>query len=129
MEDYILNYILLFALLEIYEVQWQKAHTMIGMLSRMYQYYQKSIFLFLVMHPTFYFAIMFTMLSEYNIYAIILLLIKTVDIITKMLLIKQIFIQKDISDELKVVLFMPLNDFMPYIGLLVYPPLIYMALL
>lgn len=128
-DDLILNYIYLFLLLEIYEVQWQKAQTLMGMLARMYQYYSKSIFLFFIMHPTFYFAIVFMILSDYNIYAIVLFLIKAVDIAIKLVLIKQVFIDKKLSQELALALLSPLNSLLPYIGLIAYPPLIYLALL
>ena len=90
--DMILNYIILFILLEVYELQWQKATTMIGMLARMYEHYKKSIFLFLIMHPTFYFSIFFMLVTEYNFYAVLLFSIKILDIGMKIMLIKQVFI-------------------------------------
>jgi len=124
MNELILNYVLLFLLLEIYEVYWQKAQTVMGMLARMYKYYSKNIFVFFIMHPTFYFSIGFLMLSEYNIYAIILLLIKTLDIVIKILLIQQVFVKKELSPDLTLALLSPMNKFLPYIGLLIYPPLI-----
>ncbi|MBL0709089.1 MAG: hypothetical protein JJW00_08585 [Sulfurimonas sp.] len=99
-----------------------------GMLARMYHYYSKSIFLFLIMHPTFYFAIGFMVLTDYNIYAATLLLIKTFDMITKILLIKQVFIDKNLSDELALALMAPLNKYVLYMGLAIYLPLIYLAL-
>ena len=74
--DVIINYILIFIILEIYEISWQKAPSIMGMLIRMYKYYQKSIFVFLIMQPTFYFAIGFAMLSNYAPSAMILLFIK-----------------------------------------------------
>ncbi|ADN09371.1 hypothetical protein [Sulfurimonas autotrophica] len=117
-----------YILLEIYEVQWQSAPTLMDMLSRMYTYYNKSIFLFLIMHPTLYFAIWLMILSDYNIYALVLFLLKAADIFTKLYFIKQIFIDKKISDELKIALSTQLDKYMPYIGLLIYPPLVYMAL-
>ncbi|WP_321777806.1 hypothetical protein [Sulfurimonas sp.] len=126
--EVVLNYILLFIFLEIYELQWQKAQTVMGMLARMYQYYYKSIFLFLIMHPTFYFAIGFMVLNDYNIYAVTLLLIKTFDMVTKMLLIKQVFIEENLSDELTLALLAPLNKFVLYMGLVIYLPLIYLSL-
>ena len=127
-DDLILNYIFLFVLLEIYELQWQRAQSVMGMLARMYQYYKKSIFLFLIMHPTFYFAIGFMVLTDYNIYASTLFLIKMFDIGTKIFLIKQIFIDEDISKELTLALFAPLNSFVLYLGLTIYLPLIYLSL-
>ena len=127
-DDLILNYILLFVLLEIYEISWQKAPSIMGMLIRMYKYYQKSIFVFLIMQPTFYFAIGFAMLTNYAPSALILLFIKTFDIATKILLIEQVFIKKELSQELSLILLAPINSFLPYIGLLVYPPLIALAI-
>jgi hypothetical protein len=99
-----------------------------GMIIKMQRYYSKSIFLFLLMHPTFYFAIGFALLSEYNLYAMILLLLKTADIATKILLIEQIFTKKKLSHELSLVLLAPIDSFLPYMGLFIYPFLIYLAI-
>jgi len=126
--DLILNYILLFVLLEIYEVSWQKASSIMGMLIRMHKYYKKNIFLFLIMQPTFYFAIGFAMLSNYAPSALILLFIKTFDIATKILLIEQVFKKRELSQELSLILLAPINSFLPYIGLLIYPFLIALAI-
>lgn len=127
-DDLILNYILLFVILESYEISWQKAPTIMGMVIRMNKYYAKSVLLFLVMQPTFYFAIGFVMLSDYNIYAMILLFLKTVDISTKILLIEQVFTKRELSHDMSLILLSPINSFLPYMGLLVYPPLIALAL-
>ena len=126
--DLILNYILLFIILEIYEISWQKAPSIMGMLIRMQKYYKKSIFLFLIMQPTFYFAIGFAMLSNYAPSALILLFIKTFDIATKILLIEQVFTKKELSQDLSLILLAPINSFLPYIGLLIYPFLIALAI-
>ena len=126
--DVLFNYIVVFIVLEIYEVQWQKATTIIGMLARMYEHYQKSIFIFLVMHPTFYFAMALMVMSDYNIYAISLFAIKAVDIATKIVLIKKVFIDRDLSEEMTLALLAPLNRFYPYIGVVLYPVLIYLVL-
>jgi len=99
-----------------------------GMLLRMHKYYSKSIFLFLIMQPTFYFSIGFAMLSNLNIYAMILLFLKTADVATKILLIEQIFKKKELSKELSQLLLTPINNFLPYMGLFIYPTLIILAL-
>jgi len=125
--DAIVNYILLFIILEIYEVSWQKAPSLMGMLINMYRYYAKHIVLFLIMQPTFYFAIGFVMITNYAPSALILLFIKTVDIATKILLLEQVFIKKELSHEMSLILLAPLNSFLPYIGIIFYPVLIYLA--
>jgi len=127
-EEYILNYVLLFIFLEFYEVSWQKAPSIMGMLVRMHKYYAKSVLLFLIMHPTFYFSIGFVMLCEYNPYAVVLFLIKTIDIATKIQLMEQIFVKKELSQELSLALLAPINNFLPYIGIVIYPILILLAL-
>ena len=125
--ELILNYIIIYIFLEIYEVQWQKATTMVGMLARMYEYYKKSVFLFLIMHPTFYFSIFIMLVSNYNMYAVFFFSIKVLDIGMKIMLIKQVFIDKEISHELSLALLTPLNKYLPFMGLVVYPPFIYLA--
>lgn len=127
-DDLVLNYILLFILLEFFEVSWQKAPTIMGMIIKMHRYYSKSIFLFLIMHPTFYFSIGFAMLTDLNIYAVILLFLKTLDIATKILLIEQIYTKRELSQELSLILLAPINNFLPYIGMFIYPLLILFAL-
>lgn len=119
-----INYILLFVLLEFYEISWQKAPSIMGMLIRMHKYYAKSIVLFLIMQPTFYFAIGFAILTDYNISAMILLFIKTADIATKILLIEQVFKKRELTQELSLILLAPINGFLPYMGLVFYPALI-----
>jgi len=128
MEQYTSIFILLYIVLELFEVEWQKADTVLNMLGRMYKYYHKNVFLFLVMHPTFYFAIFLTLFTSYDIYATLFFVIKGVDIATKMIFIKQVFIEESINDEMAQMLMMPLGKFFPYIGIIVYTPLIWMAL-
>lgn len=126
-DDLILNYVVIFILLELFEINYQKAPTIMGMLINMYRYYSKSIFLFLIMQPTFYFSIGFAMLSGYNIFAMILLSIKTVDVLSKIILIEQVFTKRRLSHELSLVLLAPIDKFLPYLGLLIHPVLIILA--
>jgi len=128
LQEVILNYLLLYVILEFFEVSWQKAPSLMGMLLRMYHYYNKSIWLFLLMHPTFYFAIGFAILSNYDGFALLLIGIKTLDIVTKISLIQQVFIKKELTQELSLILLAPINGFLPYIGLFLYPILILLTL-
>jgi len=128
LQEVILNYLLLYVILEFFEVSWQKAPSLMGMLLRMYHYYNKSIWLFLLMHPTFYFAIGFAILSNYDGFALLLVGIKTLDIVTKISLIQQVFIKKELTQELSLILLAPINGFLPYIGLFLYPILILLTL-
>lgn len=127
-DNLILNYILIFVFLELYEISWQKAPSIMGMIIRMNRYYSKSILLFLIMQPTFYFAIGFAILCDYDIFAIIFLFLKTADVATKILLIEQIFTKKSLSQEMSLILLSPIDSFLPYMGLIIYPLLIALAI-
>jgi len=80
------------------------------------------------MQPTFYFSVGFAMLSDYNTYAMILVIIKTIDIATKVQLLEQVFIKKELSLEMSEVLLTPIPKLAPYLGLTLYPFLIYFTL-
>ncbi len=125
--NFIISFTLLFIVLEIYEVSWQKAPTMMEMLAKMYKYYANNIFIFLLMQPTFYFGIAFVMLTNYNTYALIFLFLKTIDVATKIILLQQIFVKEELSTELSASLLTPLHKAMPYISLTIYTPLIILA--
>jgi hypothetical protein len=58
----------------------------------------------------------------------IMLFLKTFDVATKILLIEQVFKKRELSHDLSLILLAPINGFLPYLGLLVYPVLIILAL-
>jgi len=128
LESYVFNYIILFVLLEIYEIWAQRAETLLGMLARMYEHYEKSVWLFLVMQPTFIFAMGFMILCEYNIISVTLFSLKAGDILTKMFLIKKVFIEKELSSDLSQMIVAPINKAFIYMGLVIYPLMIVGAL-
>jgi len=119
---------LIYLLLEGFEVAWQKAPTMLGILVQLRRRYDRSIFYFLLLHPTYYFAIWLILQTQLSLPAILLLFIKTIDIATKLVLMQQVFEKKEVSAQLHDMLMMPLEKWMPYIGFAVYPPLVAWAL-
>ena len=128
LQEYILNYVLLYILLEGYEIWWQRAGTLLGILARMYEQYKKNIWIFLLMQPTFYFGVVFMMLCDYNIYSVVLVSLKASDVVTKILLLQKVFIEKEVSTELSQLLVAPINQIFIYLGLVIYPILIVLAL-
>ncbi len=121
--------ILIYILLELFETQWQKADTLMGMLLNMYQQYRRHIIWFLLLHPTFYFTIYLAIATDFKAEILLVLFIKTVDIATKILLMRQLFEKQEVSAELSQMLHAPLHKAMPYIGLFLYTPFIVMGLL
>ena len=120
--------ILLYIALELFEVQWQKAETLMGVLGNLYRYYKKNIFLFFLMHPTFYVGIGIAMISDLALSAIALIFIKTMDIATKIILIQQVFEKQELNAEISGMLLQPLHPAMLYLSVVVYTPLVYFAL-
>jgi len=120
--------ILIYILLELFEVQWQKSDTMMGVLGNLYRYYRRNIFLFFLMHPTFYVGIGVAMATDLAFSAVALVFIKTVDIATKLILIQQVFEKQEINAELSAMLLAPLHPFMLYLSVFVYTPLVYFAI-
>jgi hypothetical protein len=68
------------------------------------------------------------MITDYNLYAVIYFTIKAADIFTKLYMIKQVFIDKEVNAEMKMMLSMQLDKYLPYVGVLAYPPLVFFAL-
>ena len=120
--------IILYIALELFEIQWQKADTLMNILGQLYRYYHKNLILFFMMHPTFYFGIALAMITDFSFSALALVFIKTVDMATKILLIQQVFEKKELSAEMSTMLLAPLSPLMPYLSVAVYTPLVYFAI-
>lgn len=121
--------VIVYVLLELFEIQWQKADTMMKMMLRLYRRYQKSVIGFLVLHPTYYFAIWLTLATHYSAAAVTVLLIKSIDIVVKIIMIRMIFEKRELSQELTLMLLTPLHPMLPYFTLLIYTPMVILALL
>lgn len=119
--------IFIYLSLEYYEIWWQKSDSMMGMLIRMFKYYKKSPLIFFIMHPTYYYIIFLLLAMNEKNALLAMLFIKTVDIVTKVLLLQQVFEKRQLSHEMSLMLLAPLPPLLPYISMVVYPPFIYMA--
>ncbi len=120
---------LIYIILELFETQWQKADTLMGMLHNMYERYRRNVILFLLLHPTFYFTIYLAMITDYRAEILIVLFIKTFDIATKIILMTQLFEKHEVSARFSEMLQAPLYKAMPYMGLFLYTPLIFLGLI
>jgi len=114
---------------ELFESYIQRASTLFGILENLYVYYQKSIFLFFLIQPGFYF-ILFVVLTTgvLNISIIFLLAIKVFDMFYKIELIKKVFIQREVSTEIAQMLEWEMPSYFFLMGVMTYPPLLFYAL-
>ena len=116
--------------LELFEAYIQRADTLYGVMEKLYGWYSKSIFLFFLMHPAFYFILFVVIVTDtLNIYVILILVFKVFDLFYKLELIKKIFIQQEVSQDLAMMLDWKIPSWFFLMGVGLYPPLLLYALI
>ena len=128
MENILLfTFILLIA--ELIEAYIQKAETLFGVLVKLYHYYRKSIFLFFLVQPGFYVLLFIALMTGVlNASMIFMLALKIFDMFYKIELIKKVFIKKQVSAEVGQMLEWKMPPYFFLMGVGMYPPLLFYAL-
>jgi len=122
--------IITLVLAELFEAITQRSDTLYEVIQKLHSYYEKSIFLFFVMQPSFYIILLASLLTGVlNISMVFLLALKIFDMFYKMELIKKVYIEKDIPQELAQMLAWKMPSWFFLIGLSMYPVLLYYALI
>ena len=80
------------------------------------------------MHPNFYFSLFLAVLTNASIASLAYVFIKTVDVGLKFVLMEQVFVKRKLSSEMSLMLLTPLHPYLAFISLIVYPPIVYLAL-
>ena len=120
---------LVLLLAELFEAYIQRSGTLLGVLEKLYAYYQKSIFLFFLIQPGFYVILFIILLTGVlNMSMVFLLAIKVFDIFYKIELIKKVFIQGEVSQEIAQMLAWKMPPYFFLMGVAMYPPLLFYAL-
>jgi len=121
---------LVLLLAELFEAFTQRSETLLGVLEKLYAYYQKSIFLFFVMQPGFYVILFIVLLTGVlNLSMVFLLAIKIFDMFYKIELIKKIFLEGEVSSEVAEMLQWKMPPYFFLMGVAMYPPLLFYALI
>ena len=114
---------------ELFEAYAQRSETLFGVLEKLYVYYDRSIFLFFLIQPGFYFILFIVLLTGVlNMTMIFLLALKIFDIFYKIELIKKVFIQREVSQEIVQMLEWKMPSWFFLMGVGMYPPLLFYAL-
>jgi len=130
MENYLIEIMIAMALLEMFEASWQRATTVEGMLNRSYQLYKKSIFLLFLMHPTFYFVLFVSLATQtLNFGIVTLLTLKSIDLIFKVDIIKKHFVDNNLNIAFEGILKSRIEPWVYLMGLLLYLPILFLALI
>ena len=120
---------LILVILELFEAAMQRADTLYGVVERLYFWYKKSIFLFFLIHPGFYYMLFVVLATDsLNFYTVVIIAMKVFDIFYKLELIKAIFIKQQVPDELAAMLQWHIPGWFFLTGVLLYPPLLYYGL-
>jgi len=121
---------LILVLLELFEAFMQHDQTLFAVIEKLYGWYRKSIFFFFLMHPAFYFTLFVVIATDtLNGYMIAILTFKIFDMFYKIELIKSIFIKRKIPKDLAVMLEWKIPSWFFLMGVMLYPPLLFYALI
>ena len=126
----ILIFVAILVVLELFEAYIQRADTLYGVMEKLYIWYKKSIFAFFLLHPSFYFVLLVVVATDVlNMYMILILTFKIFDLFYKIELIKTIFIKQNVPTDLSVMLEWQIPSWFFFIGVTLYPPLLFYALM
>jgi len=127
--NYLIEIMVIMILLEIFEANWQRAETIEGILYKSYSLYKKSIFLFFLMHPTFYFVLFISLYTDVLNFGIIAILtLKVLDFMFKLDIINKYFIKDNLDYPLKELLKLETNPWYFVMGLSLYVPTLFYSL-
>lgn len=121
--------IFIMVLLELLELYLHKADTLVELIDRLHDYYQQSIFLLFLVHPTIYFVLgVLLYFDAFNFFGISILLLKVFDLFFKLELIKQRHYKASMDPELERMMNMKLTISMKFLSFILHVPFLYMAI-
>jgi len=125
----ILTLTLILVMAELFEAYIQRSETFLGVLEKLYVYYDKSIFLFFLIQPGFYVLLFIVIVTGVlNLLMVFILAIKVFDMFYKIELIKKVFLEREVSQEIAMMLEWKMPSWFFLIGVMMYPPLLFYAL-
>jgi len=120
--------IIFFISLELFESNWQKADTFYGVIKNNYKVYEKNIFLFFILNPTFFFSIYLAMkFNNYGFLMSSIIVLKFTDISFRLYLMKKIQDDEDITPL--VPMDINYSFTLRYFNVIVYPIAFFLSLL
>ena len=116
----LLSLFLIFVALELFESKWQKSDTLYGLLNNNFQIFQKNIFLYFLLHVTFFYTIFVSFyLNNFSFWMSSILIIKFLDISFKLSLMKKLSNGTNIEEIIPFN--MTMVPILRYMGVIIYP--------
>ena len=124
----ILILLVFFISLELFESNWQKSDTFYGVIKKNFQIYQKNIFLYFILNPTFFFSLYLAMkFNNFGFLMSSIIVMKFLDISFRLYLMNKI--QKDEDITSLVPLDIKYTNTLRYFNVVLYPITFVLALL
>ncbi|MDX9795349.1 MAG: hypothetical protein WCY75_04605 [Sulfurimonadaceae bacterium] len=110
----------LFVALELFEANWQKSDSLYGVIYNNFLVYQKSLFTFFMLNPTFFYVVFLTIylnIDSWLMYA--MMIIKFVDVAFKITMMQKLSKGEKMEDIMPVN--MKMGFLYRYMNVLIYP--------
>jgi hypothetical protein len=122
-------FVVIMMICELFEAWWQRADTIEGLLANGYRFYRQSIFVFFLMHPSFYF-VLFVILATgiFNGWMMTVLVLKVTDLFLKITMMQKLFVRMEADDAIGPFLQEPMSPWLLLTGVSLYPILLMYAL-
>lgn len=112
--------LLLFMAVELFESNWQKHDTLYGLIYNNFLIYQKNIFLYFILHASFFYALFVAVyLSNFGFWMSSIIVIKFLDMAFKLNMMQKLNSGIDIKEVMPVNIKM--NNMFRYFNVLLYP--------
>lgn len=128
MSDNTIFLIMIYLILESFEFFTQKADTLMGMMVRLYERYKRGVHLFVLYHPSYLFSLFLAVYVNFSTEALIVVALKSIDIIVKIRMLEQIFIKKELAEDMALLLLQRINPLFFTLNFLIYLPLVIFSL-
>ena len=126
----VIQIVIVMIVLEFFEFYIQSANRLGEMIDKLYAYYNKNIFLFFLVHPTFYYVLGVTLYFDtFNFYSITILVLKALDLFFKIELIKQKYYEPSMDEELEKMMALKMTLGVKVFAPLTYIPLLYLSIM
>lgn len=116
----IISLFFIFIALELFESNWQKSDTLYGLINNNFLIFKKNIFLYFLLHLTFFYTIYLSFsLNNFTFWMSSILIIKFLDISFKLSLMQKL--SKGMSIEEIIPFNIPMTIVFRYMNVVIYP--------
>ncbi len=110
----------IFIALEVFESNWQKNDTLYGLIYNNFLIYQKSIYLYFILHTSFFYTLFLSVyLNNFGFWMSSIIVVKFLDMAFKLSMMKKLEQGSDIKEVMPMDIKMTL--FFRYMNVLIYP--------